>query len=84
MPSYPIRNAKGVGAAIRHARTARGIRQEDLAAQLGIRPAYLVAIEKGAPTLWATRVFRAFARLGITVTVSFDVPGEADTEGRDG
>ena len=82
MPSFEVRNAKGLGAAIKHARTAQGVRQEDLAEELDMTRKYLVGLEKGAPSIWSTRLFRTLHKLGIRVTVSYEVPGS--DERRDG
>ncbi|MCZ9881865.1 helix-turn-helix transcriptional regulator [Arthrobacter sp. B2a2-09] len=74
MPSFEARNPKNLGAAIKHARTARGMTQEQLAEDLGIPRLYLVSLENGTSNLWATRMFRTLRRLGIKVTVSFELP----------
>lgn len=79
MPTFEVRNAKGLGAAIRHARTGREITQSQLAEELDISRRYLQELEKGAPNLWSTRLFRTLRRLGITVTVSY----RADRRGDD-
>ncbi|GAA5191108.1 hypothetical protein GCM10023346_09810 [Arthrobacter gyeryongensis] len=76
MPSFEAPNPKNLGAAIKHARTARGMTQEQLAEDLGIPRLYLVNLEKGTSNLWATRMFRTLRRLGIKITVSFDLPAE--------
>lgn len=80
MPSFEIRNSKGLGAAIKHARTARGIRQEDLADDLNINRKYLVGLEKGTPNIWSTRLFRTLHKLGIKVTVTYELPKKAEGE----
>ncbi len=73
MPTYEIRNSRDLGgAAITHARKARGLRQDDIAEELNINAAYLREIEAGSRNLWPTRLFRILRTLGIAVTVTYD------------
>ncbi|MCO4264055.1 helix-turn-helix transcriptional regulator [Pseudarthrobacter raffinosi] len=74
MPAFEARSPKEFGAAVKHVRTGRGLTQEQLAEELGIPRLYLASLESGTPTLWATRMFRTLRRLGIRVTISYDVP----------
>lgn len=83
MPVYEARNPKSLGAAIKHARLARGLTQEQLADELDLTRAYLVGLETGSTNLWATRMFRALRRLGIKVTISFELPETTDAADND-
>lgn len=74
MPTFEARNPKHLGAAIKHARTAQGMTQEQLAEDLDIPRLYLAILESGTTNLWATRMFRTLRRLGIKVTVSYEIP----------
>jgi transcriptional regulator with XRE-family HTH domain len=74
MPTFEARSPKEFGAAVKHARTGRGMTQGQLAEELGIPRLYLASLESGIPTLWATRMFRTIRRLGIRVTISYDIP----------
>lgn len=78
MPTFEVRNAKGLGAAIKHVRSTRGVSQDQLAEELNISRRYLNELENGAPNLWSTRLFRALRRLGIKVTVSYEIRGRKD------
>ena len=77
MPSYDVRNAKTLGAALRHARTERGYTQEQLAEQLDITRNYINELETGKQNLWSTRMFRALRFLKVKITISFDTKSDA-------
>ena len=77
MPSYDVRNAKTLGAALRHARTEHGYTQEELAEQLDITRNYINELETGKNNLWSTRMFRALRFLKVKITVSFDAKSDA-------
>ncbi|PRY67869.1 helix-turn-helix protein [Glaciihabitans tibetensis] len=67
---------RDLGAIIKAVRESRGIRQEDLAEQLAMSRNYLQDLEKGKPTLYITRLFRAMNVLGITVSVTYTLKRE--------
>jgi transcriptional regulator with XRE-family HTH domain len=77
VPSYDVRNAKTLGAALRHARTQHGYTQDELAEQLDITRNYINEMETGKPNLWSTRMFRALRFLKVKITVSFDAGPDA-------
>jgi transcriptional regulator with XRE-family HTH domain len=76
MPIVDIRKPADLGEALRAAREARSVTQEELASALGFSRYYLSELESGKPNLYATRLFRALRKLGVRVTVSFDSPQE--------
>ncbi|WP_448808278.1 helix-turn-helix transcriptional regulator [Agromyces bauzanensis] len=82
MPTVDIRKPADLGQALRAAREARSVTQEELASALGFSRFYLGELESGKPNLYATRLFRALRKLGVRITVSFDAPGRR--EARDG
>ena len=70
-----IRKFRDLGAIVKAVRRSRGIRQEDLAADLVISRNYLQELENGKPNLYIARLFRAMNRLGITIKVTYE-PGD--------
>ncbi|WP_188743951.1 helix-turn-helix domain-containing protein [Agromyces bauzanensis] len=74
MPSVDIRKPADLGQTLRAAREARSVTQEELASALGFSRYYLSELESGKPNMYATRLFRALRKLGVRVTVSFDLP----------
>lgn len=70
-----VRRASDLGPIIAGVREARGIRQVDLADELGFARSYLASLESGRPVIQLNRLFRVLRRLGIRITVSFDTPG---------
>ncbi|MGV8858220.1 helix-turn-helix domain-containing protein [Rhodoglobus sp.] len=73
MPTIGITNFKDLGAVVKVARQAQGIRQEDIAETLGFSRNYLREIESGKPNLFASRLFRTLNKLGIRVTVTYEL-----------
>lgn len=67
---YRIYSAEALGQAIRHFREEAGLTQEELATQLGIRRATLVAIETGHMTAQVHRIIELLKALGIRLTAS--------------
>jgi HTH-type transcriptional regulator/antitoxin HipB len=58
-----------LGAAVRRARTARGLRLEDLALAAGVGPRFLSELERGKPTARLAETLRVIAALGLRVTI---------------
>lgn len=56
-----------LGALVRSARTARGMTQADLAAQLRMSRDWVVRLEKGHPRLEAQRVLDALRVVGVNL-----------------
>jgi DNA-binding transcriptional regulator YiaG len=71
MPDIVIRNQRQLADVIRHVRTQSEIGVGDFAETVNVTPQYLWEMERAKPNLFVTRLFRIFARLGITVTLSF-------------
>ncbi len=82
MPTVTVRNFRDLADIIKATREARGIRQEDLAGELGVSRVVLSRIENGASPLVITRLFRILRRLGITIAVTYEVPPKDDRHGR--
>jgi HTH-type transcriptional regulator / antitoxin HipB len=68
--SWAIRNSKDLGRAIAGARRERGLTQEALAEELGIKRSYLAELEGGPSSIALERSLRALRRLGAKVTVT--------------
>ena len=67
-----VRKPRDIGDAIRVAREARGISQEELAEQNAYDRFYLNRLETGRSTVYITRLLRTLKSLGITLSVTFD------------
>lgn len=63
-----IRRPSELGAIIAAARRARGLRQEDLAARLGVSRVWLGLIERGKSTARIDMVFRVLNELDINLS----------------
>lgn len=58
-------NSEAFGAAVRSARTARGLRQEDVAMASGVGLRFVVDLEKGKPTTQLDRALRVARAVGL-------------------
>jgi y4mF family transcriptional regulator len=58
-----------IGVAVRRARTARGLRLEDLALAAGVGPRFLSELERGKPTARLAETLRVIAALGLRLTI---------------
>lgn len=67
---WRIRSAADLGRAIAGARRRRGVTQEQLAKELGVKRSYLSALENGEETIAVERTLRALRRLGAEVSVT--------------
>jgi transcriptional regulator with XRE-family HTH domain len=67
-----VRRPRDIGDAIRVAREARGISQEELAGVNAYDRFYLIRLEAGRSTVYITRLLRTLKSLGITLSVTFD------------
>ena len=74
MPTIGITNFKDLGAVIKAVRESEGIRQEDVSDALGFSRNYLREIESGKPNLFSSRLFRTLNKLGICLTVTYQLP----------
>ena len=65
-----VTTAEDLGAAIRAARIARGLRLEDLALAAGVGPRFLGELERGKPTVRLAESLRVAAALGILISIT--------------
>jgi HTH-type transcriptional regulator/antitoxin HipB len=79
-----VRKPRDIGDAIRVAREARGLSQEDLAEANAYDRFYLNRLEAGRSTVYITRLLRTLKSLGITLSVTFDDGRPGDGEGSSG
>ena len=70
--TFEVRKPRDIGDAIRVAREARGISQEELAEANAYDRFYLNRLEAGRSTVYVTRLLRTLKSLGITLSVTFD------------
>lgn len=70
-----VRRARDLGDAIRVAREARGMSQEELAEENAYDRFYLNRLETGRTTVYITRLLRTLKSLGITLSVTFEDGG---------
>jgi len=68
--TWGVRKPADLGRAIAGARRERGLTQEQLAGELGIKRSYLSELEAGVSTIALERSLRALRRLGAKVTVT--------------
>jgi y4mF family transcriptional regulator len=70
----PIGNAamtvQEIGAVVRKARLAQGLRQDQLAAAAGVGLRFLVELERGKPTVRLDKVLAVLSALGCRVDVT--------------
>jgi HTH-type transcriptional regulator/antitoxin HipB len=77
MPSVvPITSPADLGAALREARRARGLRLEDAAAGAGVGVRFLSELERGKPTSRLGETLRVASSLGLRVLIE-DPDGRA-------
>lgn len=81
---FPIGNlamtVEQIGAAVRTARLAQGLRQDQLAAAAGVGVRFLVELERGKPTVRLAKVLAVLDALGCRVQVTpAAVPSGSDS-----
>jgi y4mF family transcriptional regulator len=59
-----------IGAVVRHARLAQGLRQDQLAAAAGVGLRFLVELERGKPTVRLAKVLAVLHALGCRLEVT--------------
>lgn len=67
-----VRKPRDIGDAIRVAREARGISQEELAEENAYDRFYLNRLEAGRSTVYITRLLRTLKSLGLSLSITFD------------
>ena len=68
--SVSVTTPDELGAALRAARIARGLRLEDLALAAGVGRRFLGELERGKPTVRLAETLRVAEALGVSITVS--------------
>jgi HTH-type transcriptional regulator / antitoxin HipB len=69
--TFTVRTGKDLGGAVREARLATGLTQEQLAERAGLDRTYLARMESGLTVVLLDRVMRALRQLGAEVSVTF-------------
>jgi y4mF family transcriptional regulator len=67
--SVPVSSSEELGAALRAARIARGLRLEDLALAAGVGRRFLGELERGKPTVRLAETLRVAQALGVSIIV---------------
>jgi y4mF family transcriptional regulator len=75
---HNIQSTEALGLIIRAVRKSTQVRQDDLAAIVGVSRQFTVDVEKGKPTVQFARVLRLFKELGIELSV--DLPAATSIE----
>jgi y4mF family transcriptional regulator len=75
---HAIQSSEELGLVIRAVRKSTQVRQDDLAAMVGVSRQFAVDVEKGKPTVQLARVLRLLRELGIELSV--DIPSAASKE----
>jgi HTH-type transcriptional regulator / antitoxin HipB len=65
----PVTNPAALGAAVRAARKARGLRLEDVALAAGVGPRFLSELERGKASVRLEETLRVVAALGLRLTL---------------
>jgi y4mF family transcriptional regulator len=73
-----LQSTEELGLVIRAVRKSSQVRQDDLAAMVGVSRQFTVDVEKGKPTVQLARVLRLLKELGIELSV--DIPSAASKE----
>jgi y4mF family transcriptional regulator len=67
--SRPVTTPTSLGVALRDARTARGLRLEDVALAAGVGIRFVSELERGKATARMAETLRVVAALGLTLTI---------------
>jgi transcriptional regulator with XRE-family HTH domain len=76
-----VRKPRDIGDAIRVAREARGISQEELAQANAYDRFYLNGLEAGRSPVYMTRLLRTLKSLGITLSITLDIERDSSDRG---
>ncbi|WP_224082156.1 helix-turn-helix domain-containing protein [Cupriavidus laharis] len=71
----PLSDAADIGALVRAARKAHGMRQDDAAGAIGVSENFMVRVENGAEGIQWGKLFQVLSGLGIRIVA--DVPEAA-------
>jgi y4mF family transcriptional regulator len=69
---HAIRSVADLGLVLRAVRKSSGVRQDDLAATVGVSKQFTADVERGKPTVQLGRVLKLLAEMGIML--SADIP----------
>ena len=69
---HKIENASDMGVAVRAARKAQALRQDDAAGSIGVSESFMVKVERGAESVQWGKLFQVLEGLGVRITV--DIP----------
>ena len=69
---HPIRSVQDLGLVLRAVRKSSGVRQDDLAATVGVSKQFTADVERGKPTVQLGLVLRLLREMGIVL--SADIP----------
>jgi y4mF family transcriptional regulator len=72
MTTNPLDNSEAFGAAVRRARTTRGLRQEDVAMASGVGLRFIIELEQGKPTAQLDRALRVARAVGLRLEARDD------------
>jgi y4mF family transcriptional regulator len=69
---HAIRSVEDIGLVLRAVRKSSGVRQDDLAATVGVSKQFTADVERGKPTVQMGLVLRLLREMGISL--SADIP----------
>ena len=69
-PSVSVTTPEELGAALKAARIARGLRLDDLALAAGVGRRFVGELERGKPTVRLAETLRVAEALGVSITVN--------------
>ncbi|MCF8157484.1 MAG: helix-turn-helix domain-containing protein [Rhodoferax sp.] len=77
---HNIHSTEELGLIIRAVRKSTKVRQDDLAAIVGVSRQFTVDVEKGKPTVQLARVLRLLKELGIELSVNLPLAASTELE----
>ena len=75
--TWTVHSAADLGRAVADIRRERGMTQAEVAAASGLSRSWLAKLESGRSNLVLDHLLRTLRRMGASVTVTWDRPGEA-------
>ena len=77
---HTIQSTQELGLVIRAVRKSTQVRQDDLAAMVGVSRQFTVDVEKGKPTVQMARVLRLLKELGVELSVTIPLAASRELE----
>jgi y4mF family transcriptional regulator len=77
---HTIQSTQELGLVIRAVRKSTQVRQDDLAAMVGVSRQFTVDVEKGKPTVQMARVLRLLKELGVELSVTIPLAASKELE----